>query len=121
MQVLNIIVCTMETDKLAVKDGYNCGLGIIGGKWKVVILWLLSERPRRFGELKRELPNVSERILINQLREMARDGIIIRHDFQQVPPKVEYSITPVGLALNKALSSLLDWGLAHERRTASPQ
>ena len=82
----------MKNDKLAVIDGYNCGLGaafqVIGGKWKAVILWLLSEEPRRYGELKRQLPGISERILINQLREMVHDGIIVRHDFKEVPPRV---------------------------------
>lgn len=108
----------MDKDILTVVDGYNCGLGIafqmIGGKWKAVILWLLSEKPHRFGELKRQLPGISERILINQLKEMERDGIILRHDFKQMPPKVEYSITPLGETLNQALCPLSEWGLQHE-------
>ena len=108
----------MEKDILTVIDGYNCGLGnafqIIGGKWKAVILWLLNEKPHRFGELKRELPGISERILINQLREMESDGIISRKDFKQVPPRVEYAITPLGRTLNDALCPLSDWGLANE-------
>lgn len=104
---------------LEVIDGYNCGLGVafdvIGGKWKAVILWLLNEKPYRFGELKRQLPGISERILINQLREMENDGIILRHDFKQVPPKVEYSITPLGKTLNEALCPLSDWGLEQDK------
>ncbi|HJQ09129.1 MAG TPA: helix-turn-helix domain-containing protein [Candidatus Saccharimonadales bacterium] len=109
----------MDDAPLAVIDGYNCGLGaafqVVGGKWKAVILWLLNERPHRFGELKRQLPGISERILINQLREMENDGIILRHDFKQVPPKVEYSVTPVGQKLNTALCPLSEWGLQYER------
>lgn len=109
----------MNKDILEVIDGYNCGLGVafdvIGGKWKAVILWLLNEKPYRFGELKRQLPGISERILINQLREMENDGIILRHDFKQVPPKVEYSITPLGKTLNEALCPLSDWGLEQDK------
>lgn len=108
----------MEKDPLQVIDGYNCGLGlafqVIGGKWKAVILWLLSERSYRFGALKRQLPGISERILINQLREMEQHGIIQRKDYGQVPPKVEYSITPLGRTLNETLCPLSEWGLAHE-------
>lgn len=108
----------MNTEILAIINGYNCGLGtafqVIGGKWKAVILWLLSDKPRRFGELKRLLPGVSERILINQLREMQDDGIIHRQDFKTVPPHVEYSITPLGRTLNSALAPLSDWGLGLE-------
>lgn len=109
----------VDSDPLVVINGYNCGLGaafqVVGGKWKAVILWLLNERPHRFGELKRQLPGISERILINQLREMENDGIILRHDFKQVPPKVEYSVTPVGQTLNTALCPLSEWGLQYER------
>ena len=108
----------MEKDILTVINGYNCGLGIafqvIGGKWKAVILWLLSEKPHRYGELKRQLPGISERILINQLKEMERDGVIARHDFKQVPPRVEYTITTFGVTLNNALCPLSEWGLKHE-------
>lgn len=84
---------------------------MIGGKWKAVILWLLEEKPHRFGELKRHLPGVSERILIKQLREMEQDGLILRRDFKSVPPKVEYSITPFGTTLLEALCPLSDWGM----------
>lgn len=107
----------MEQACKKILDGYNCGLGIalqmIGGKWKAVILWLLEEKPHRFGELKRHLPGVSERILIKQLREMEQDGLILRRDFKSVPPKVEYSITPFGRTLLEALCPLSDWGMLH--------
>lgn len=113
----------MNEDALKVINGYNCGLGnafqVIGGKWKAVILWLLRDEPRRFSELKRLLPGISERILINQLREMENDGVILRHDFQTIPPHVEYSITPLGQTLNNALEPLSEWGLEHEARLPS--
>lgn len=86
---------------------------MVGGKWKAVILWLLDEKPHRFGELKRDLPGISERILIKQLREMEQDGLIMRHDFKSVPPKVEYSIMPFGATLLEALCPLSEWGMLH--------
>lgn len=98
-------------------DGYNCGLGValqlVGGKWKVIILSLLEEKPHRYGELKRDLVGVSERILIKQLREMEQDGLILRQDFKSVPPKVEYSITPFGASLLEALCPLSEWSMSH--------
>lgn len=103
----------MEQECKKIIDGYNCGLGIalqmVGGKWKAVILWLLDEKPHRFGELKRDLTGISERILIKQLREMENDKLILRHDFQSTPPKVEYSITPLGRSLLGALCPLSEW------------
>ena len=93
---------------------YSCGLGpafeVIGGKWKALILWEVSDEPRRFGELKRLVPGISEKMLIQQLREMEADGIVRRTVFREVPPKVEYSVTPRGSSLNKALGPLADWG-----------
>ncbi|MEF3112342.1 winged helix-turn-helix transcriptional regulator [Streptomyces chrestomyceticus] len=98
---------------------YECGLDaavdVIGGKWKVLLLWALAEGPRRFGELKRALPAISEKVLIQQLREMERDRIVHREVHHQVPPKVEYSLTALGTSLNTALEPLGEWGRAHLR------
>lgn len=96
---------------------YSCGLGpafeVIGGKWKALILWALSVEPRRTGELRRELEGVSEKMLIQQLRELERDGVVQRTVHEQVPPKVVYSLTPTGEQLERALRPLGDWGDAH--------
>jgi DNA-binding HxlR family transcriptional regulator len=93
---------------------YSCGLDaavdVVGGKWKPMILWALSTRPHRFGELRRE------KVLIQQLRELQRDGIVDRQVHEQVPPKVVYSLTPLGESLDAALGPLGEWGevnLAH--------
>jgi len=98
---------------------YSCGLGpafeVIGGKWKALILWEVSEKARRFGELKRLVPGISEKMLIQQLREMEGDGLVRRKIFREVPPRVEYSVTPRGSSLNKALGPLADWGEQLER------
>ena len=99
---------------------YNCGLGpaldVIGGKWKALILWEMHNEPRRFGELKRLVTGISEKMLIQQLREMEADGIVHREVYHQVPPKVEYSVTGLGASLNEALMPLCEWGERHAKR-----
>ena len=96
---------------------FNCGLEaalvVVGGKWKPLILFHLGPGKRRFGELRRLVSGVSEKMLIQQLREMRADGIIDRVDFKEIPPKVEYSLTPLGRTLAKALLPLCEWGTAH--------
>lgn len=93
--------------------GLDAAIDVVGGKWKALILWALSEQPRRFGELRRELDGVTERVLTQQLRELERDGIVHREVFQQVPPKVEYSLTESGVALDRSLAALGEWGERH--------
>lgn len=99
---------------------YLCGLDaavdVVGGKWKTLILWALSVKPRRFGELRRDVEGVSEKVLIQQLRELERDEIVHREVHQQVPPKVVYSLTPLGITLNAALEPLGRWGDEHMAR-----
>jgi DNA-binding HxlR family transcriptional regulator len=99
---------------------YSCGLeaalDVIGGKWKVLILWQAEPGPRRFGELKRLVPGISEKMLIQQLREMEADGVIRRKVYHEVPPKVEYSLTQFGVSLKAALAPLCDWGTRHVKR-----
>lgn len=101
-------------------ETYTCGLGpaldVVGGKWKALILWEIHTRPRRFGELKRLLPSISEKMLIQQLRELEVDGIVHREAFHEVPPRVEYSVTALGAELNEALLPLGDWGEKHKER-----
>ena len=96
---------------------YSCGLDaavdVVGGKWKPMILWALSTRPHRFGELRRELDGISEKVLIQQLRELQRDGIVDRAVHEQVPPKVVYSLTRLGETLDAALAPLGEWGEAN--------
>jgi DNA-binding HxlR family transcriptional regulator len=75
-------------------------LSVLGGKWKILILWHLKDQTRRFGELKRLMPEITEKMLIQQLRELAGDGIVNRTVFSEVPPKVEYSFTAYGRSLN---------------------
>lgn len=96
---------------------YSCGLDaavdVVGGKWKPMILWALSERPRRFGELRREVDGISEKVLIEQLKQLVHDGLVDRDVYNQVPPKVVYSLTGLGRSLDQALQPLGDWGEAN--------
>ncbi|TCC36990.1 winged helix-turn-helix transcriptional regulator [Kribbella sindirgiensis] len=96
---------------------YTCGLDaaadVIGGKWKPRILWALHHGPMRFGELRREISGVTEKMLIQQLRELESRDIVHREVFHQVPPKVEYSLTELGRSLNEALIPLDTWGSEH--------
>jgi len=93
---------------------YDCyiafTLDLIGGKWKTLILWYLIDGKKRFGELKKLIPNCSQRMLTRQLRELERDDIIARKIYRQIPPKVEYSLTPSGKTLTPILQLACDWG-----------
>lgn len=91
-------------------------LNVLGGKWKVLILWHLKDETRRFSELKRLMPEISEKMLIQQLRELERDEIVHRNVYPDVPPKVEYSFTDYGRSLEPVLQSLCNWGEAHLNR-----
>lgn len=96
------------------KRDFYCGLDValfvIGGKWKPLILFQLNGQPRRFGDLKRLVRGISEKVLIQQLKELADDGLVSRKDFKEVPPRVEYSMTEFGQSLARALAPLCEWG-----------
>lgn len=85
-------------------------LSVIGGRWKPVILFRLMAGTRRFGELKKTISGITQRMLTNQLRELERDGVIKRQVYAEVPPKVEYSLTILGQSLEPILHAMKDWG-----------
>jgi DNA-binding HxlR family transcriptional regulator len=89
-------------------------LKVIGGRWKAVILYYLFEGPKRLSELRRLAPLASQKVLVQQLREMEEHGIVHRKVFAQVPPRVEYSATKLGLSLQPIIASLCEWGRRHE-------
>ena len=93
--------------------GLDAALAVIGGKWKPLILFHLAHGARRYGELRRAVGGVSDKMLIQQLKDLQADGIIDRRDFKAIPPKVEYSLTPFGESLAKALAPLCTWGTEH--------
>lgn len=91
----------------------EAALEVIGGKWKVVILCYLTKGTKRTGQLKRLMPGITQKMLTQQLRELENDGIIHRVIYNQVPPRVEYSLTEYGLTLSDILDSLCAWGETH--------
>lgn len=86
---------------------------IIGGKWKVPILWQLQEKTLRYGEIKRRFPRITQKMLTQQLRELEADGLVHRTIYNQVPPKVEYSLTDWGRQLIPVIEVLSDWGKSY--------
>ncbi|EHL96410.1 HTH-type transcriptional activator HxlR [Acetobacteraceae bacterium AT-5844] len=91
----------------------EAAVSLIDGKWKCVILFHLLEGTMRFNEMRRRLPGVTQRMLTNQLRELEQDGLIIRTVYAQVPPKVEYNLSPLGHSLEPILGALKQWGDAN--------
>ncbi len=97
--------------------GFGCpveaALEVVGGKWKGVILFHLRDETRRFNELRRLIPGVSQRMLTKQLRELEEDQIVHRKIYREIPPKVEYSLTSFGLTLTPTLVALQEWGIEY--------
>ena len=91
---------------------------VLGGKWRVVILAYLKEGVHRFGELKRRLPGVSAKVLTQQLRALAREGLVERTIYSEVPARTEYRLTDYGRSLIPVLGAIYRWGLHHGRRRA---
>lgn len=90
----------------------------ITGKWKIEIVCMLVEGPSRFGDLKRRLPGVTQHMLTEQLRDLARHGIVIRTAFPEVPPRVEYALSQAGIDLMPMLQAMRDWMLRYEGQLA---
>ena len=91
-------------------------LKVIGGKWKLTLLWYLQEGKLRYSELQRMIGGITPKMLAQQLRELEHDGIILRTVHPVVPPKVEYSLTPYGKTLQPIIESLDEWGEKHLKR-----
>ena len=100
----------IETSRPAFTCGLDATLRIIAGKWKPLIVYFLAQEPRRYGELRRAVRGVSDKMLIQQLKELEADGIVKRTDYKEVPPRVDYTLTPLGHTLADALAPLCAWG-----------
>ena len=85
-------------------------VSIIGGKWKLLIIRNLKERPWRFNELQRDIEGISQKVLTDSLRQMIDDGLVYRHDYQEIPPKVEYGLTELGKEMLPIIDALADFG-----------
>jgi DNA-binding HxlR family transcriptional regulator len=86
---------------------------VIGGKWKVIILWRLQAGPQRFGQLRRQLSGVTQKMLTQQLRELEHDGFLTRTVFAEVPPRVEYAATPLAEKMGPLLQAMNEWSKAN--------
>jgi DNA-binding HxlR family transcriptional regulator len=91
-------------------------LSLIGGRWKPLILWQLSNGTMRYNEIKKAIPNVSEKMLIEKLKELERDQLIIRKAKPIVPPYVEYELSELGKSLSTILGSMASWGLSEMKK-----
>lgn len=102
----------------------SCGmaysLSVIGGRWKPAILCRLLFGPMRYSELKKSIEGISERMLVAQLRELEKDQIVQRHVYAEVPPRVEYALTPLGYSMKPMFDAMSDWGnMARNKVTSS--
>ncbi|MBE1445290.1 winged helix-turn-helix transcriptional regulator [Paenibacillus sp. OAS669] len=103
-----------DFSKSFLTEGIMVTLQLIGGKWKPIILYiLLNEGTKRFGELRRMLPSITQGMLTSQLRELEQDGLIIRKVYQEIPPKVEYFVSEHGHTLSTVLGDMCEWGFHH--------
>lgn len=111
-----------EKTKNKYTEASDCPIGatidVIGGKWKPIIIWLLMQEPKRFGELNRSIPGITLKVLTRHLKELESDGIITRKAYPQVPPKVEYSLSEKGKTLRDIMESLALW--SKENINSSP-
>ncbi|MDR6957839.1 transcriptional regulator [Pseudomonas brassicacearum] len=103
--------------------GFSCGLDatlrIISGKWKPLVLFFLRDGPKRYGELKRLVQGVSDKVLIQALKDLEADHVLARTDYKEVPPRVDYTLTPLGHSLAEAIVPLCTWGTEHMAEMAS--
>ena len=98
--------------------GLNATLRIISGKWKPLVLFFLRDGPKRYGELKRLIGGVSDKVLIQQLKDLEADHVLARTDYKEVPPRVDYTLTPLGRSLAEAIVPLCTWGTENATQMA---
>ncbi|WP_070105928.1 winged helix-turn-helix transcriptional regulator [Burkholderia plantarii] len=98
--------------------GLNATLRIISGKWKPLVLFFLRDGAKRYGELKRLIPGVSDKVLIQQLKDLEADRVMARTDYKEVPPRVDYALTPLGRSLADAIVPLCTWGTENAEEMA---
>jgi len=103
----------VEQDEDNRKCPVTAAVGIIGGRWKSIVLYILCEDTHRFGQIKKRLPHITQKMLTQTLTELEKDGVIRRKAYEEVPPKVEYSLTELGETLLPVLDILHEWGEDH--------
>ncbi|WP_225725893.1 MULTISPECIES: helix-turn-helix domain-containing protein [unclassified Nocardia] len=96
--------------------GMSLAIDVVGGKWKMHLMWVLGSGPVRFGQIRKLLQGVSEKVLAENLRQLEASGIVHREIYPEIPPRVEYSLTPLGRELAEALRPLEEWGDKNRRQ-----
>ncbi|TDO25304.1 winged helix-turn-helix transcriptional regulator [Sediminibacterium goheungense] len=93
---------------------FNCPIAstlkMVGGRWKLIIIWNLREKSFRYKELQRSIPNITEKMLTQQLSSLVEDGWVQKKDYGEIPPRTEYSLTPLGKSFIAVLEHIYDWG-----------
>ena len=105
MQKKELPKCSMETT-----------LTLISNKWKILIIRDLLEGTKRFGELKKSINNISQKVLTSNLREMEENNLLVRKVYAEVPPRVEYTLTDIGYSLSPLLDAMDDWGVGYKKK-----
>ena len=90
-------------------------VSLIGSKWKILIMRNLLDRPWRFNELRRDLDGISQKVLTDSLRSMEEDGIVTRTVYPEVPPRVEYALTPLGESMRPIMNAMVVWGTNYKK------
>ncbi|MBL4674739.1 MAG: helix-turn-helix transcriptional regulator [Mucilaginibacter sp.] len=107
----------MDEKKLQYHTAEECPItatiDVIGGKWKPPIIWLLMKNPMRFGELHKTIPGMALKVLSRTLKELEADGIVIRKAYPEIPPRVEYSLSPKGETLRPVMTLMSNWSRQH--------
>ncbi|MGA0557529.1 winged helix-turn-helix transcriptional regulator [Larkinella sp. VNQ87] len=85
----------------------------IGGRWKIIILWRLNDGPLRYNEIRKAIPNISEKMLIQQLKELVASGWVDKKDYNEIPPRTEYTLTTLGKSFIPILERIYQWGMEH--------
>ncbi len=104
------------TNKTCTATPVGVTLQVIGGKWKPLILWHLRDTPVRFGELMKTMSGITQKMLTQELRELEKDGLVLRTVYPEIPPRVEYTITEYGKTLEPVLQMMCNWGERHIKK-----
>ena len=106
-------------EKQTINYPVELALALLGDKWKILILCQLFERTKRFNEIFRSIANINQKMLTQQLRSLEKDGFIIRKVYPEVPPKVEYSLTPLGHSVAPVIEAMFDWAMENKEHFTS--
>lgn len=102
---------TIAAKKGKIKCPVTATLQLVGGKWKPIILYCLRSEKRRFGEISARIPDLSRKVLTEQLKELEKDGLVTRKQYKEIPPRVEYELTELGKSLRPVLNEMEKWGM----------